>query len=228
MRSPAVAERVISESLGEPVETVVKTMWPTPSFPGVLGRWLDQYDPDVVFVRLSSFWVAYESVPLRIQRKLGRAGTPVAAAGLKLGDRPWLVERGVYKAGRKLVVRTVGGDTHFTPQEVGEVFDAVFRRIAAKESIVPVVRGTNLLLNSAGTRGGMQRTKQRVAALNHETEAACIRHGVSFFPEPPAEALSESRLGDELHDSASAHERLGIDDANAILEAWQVAKVRPI
>ncbi|MGE3073539.1 MAG: SGNH/GDSL hydrolase family protein [Dehalococcoidia bacterium] len=223
-RSPAVCERVISEALGEPVETVVKTMWPTPAFSGVLGRWLEQYEPDVVFIRLSSFWVAYESVPLRIQRKLGRAGTPIAAAGLRLGDRPWLVERGVYKGGRKLVVRTIGGDTHFTPAEVGAVFDAVFRNIAAKESILPVVRGTNLLLNSAGTKSGMQRTKQRVAALNHETEAACIRHHVTFFPEPPAEALSDSRLGDELHDSPEAHERLGIDDANAILEAWRAWK----
>lgn len=224
LRSPAVAERVIAEALGEPVETVVKTMWPTPAFPRVLNRWLDEHDPDVVFVRLASFWVAYESVPLRLQRKLGRAGTPLAAAGLKLGDRPWLVDRGVYKGGRKLVVRTIGGDTHFTPGEVGEVFDAVFRNIAAKESIVPVVRGTSLLLNSAGTKSGLERTKRRVVELNLKVEASCIRHHVRFFPEVPAARLSGTRLDDDLHDSALAHERLGIDDGNAILEAWQSAK----
>ncbi|MGE0599234.1 MAG: hypothetical protein AB7P41_07350 [Dehalococcoidia bacterium] len=48
-----------------------------------------------------------------------------------------------------------------------------------------------------------------------------------FFPERPAEALSQSRLGDDLHDSAAAHERRGIDDASAILEAWREWRDNP-
>ena len=219
-RSPAVAERIVSEATGEPVETVVKGLWPTPGFPAVLERWINEYEPDVVFIRLSSFWVAYESVPLRIRRRLPqRIGEPVATAGVRLGDRPWLIERRAYKLARTAVVRTIGGDTHFTPQEVGQTFDGMFRRILEDESILPVVRGTNLLLNSAGTKSGLERSKRRVSALNHEVEAACTRNRVQFFAEPPAAKLSDSRLKDDLHDSAEAHRLLGEDDAAAILEA---------
>lgn len=219
-RSPAVAERIVSAALGEPVETIVKGLWPNDGFPVVLERWLNDLEPDVVFIRLASFWVAYESVPLRIRRRLpSRIGEPVATAGVRLGDRPWLIERRAYKMARTAIVRTLGGDTHFTPQEVGRTFDAMFRRILANESVLPVVRGTSLLLNSAGTRSGLARSKRRVAALNHEVEAACIRNRVRFFPEVPAEALSKTRLADDLHDSAEAHRRLGEDDAQAILEA---------
>lgn len=217
-RSPAVAERMVSEAIGGPVETVVKGLWPTPAFPEVLERWIGELEPDVVFIRLSSFWVAYESVPLRVQR-LPAVGRPMARTGLRLGDRPWLINRGAFKAARTLVARTVGGETHFTPEQVGRTLDDSFRRIVAHESIVPVVRGTNLLLNSAGTKAGLQRSMHRVAALNREAEAACARYRVRFFSEPAARGLSKTRLDDDLHDSAEAHLRLGRDDGAAILEA---------
>ncbi|MGE3573919.1 MAG: hypothetical protein AB7J35_07680 [Dehalococcoidia bacterium] len=71
----------------------------------------------------------------------------------------------------------------------------------------------------------MDQTARRGTQLRDE--AACIRHHVRFFPERPAEALSQSRLGDDLHDSAAAHERRGIDDASAILEAWREWRDNP-
>lgn len=225
-RSPAVAERLIASATGESVETIQKAMWPTPEFPDVVQRWMEQHQPDVVFFRLSSFWVAYESVPLRVSRKLGRFGGPVANAGLRIGERPWLVERAAYKATRRAVVRVVRGDTYFTPTAATEILTEVFRKIATQESVIPVVRGTSLLLNSSGSKAGLSRSKSRVAELNHLTEAACNAARIPFFAEPPALALSTNRLGDEIHDDAAAHERLGIDDGEAIVKAWTAA-MRP-
>ena len=223
LRAPAVAERFVAAATGQEVQTVQKAIWPAPNLPEIVSRWVEQHEPDVVFFRLSSFWVAYESVPLRISRKLGRFGGPVANAGIRIGERPWLVEKRAYKATRRVVVRAVRGDTYFTPAEAAEALAETFRMIAARESLLPVVRGTSLLLNSSGTKAGLRRSVTRVAALNRLTEAACDVSRIPFFPEPPAVALSATRLGDEVHDDALAHERLGIDDGEAIMKAWIAA-----
>jgi hypothetical protein len=220
LRAPAVAERYIAEATGERVETIQRALWPTETFPAVVERWLDQHEPDVVLVRLSSFWVAYESVPLRIGNRLGRMGGPVTTAGIRIGDRPWLVERKAFKAARKVVVRTVGGDTYFTPAEAAGVLEETFRRIVARESVLPVVRGTGLILNSSGTKAGFQRSLARVAELNRLTLSACEKYHIAFSPEEPSEVESTSRQADELHDAAGAHALIGAAEGKLIAEAW--------
>jgi hypothetical protein len=224
LRAPAVAARMIASELGEPIETFQKAAWPTPALAGVVARWLDEYEPDVVFVRLSSFWVAYESTPLRVSRRLGRIGEPVSNAGLRIGKHPRLVENGAFKAARRAVVRTVGGDTYFTPAEASAEMHRMLAAVVAHESIVPVVRGTGLILNSSGSAAGLQRSIRRVTDLNAGVAAACAAHRVTFVPEAIDSALSTSRLDDEVHDGPEAHERLGRDDARAILSALQAAE----
>ena len=226
LRSPAVSERVFEAATGERAESMVRAIWPTPALPEIVDRWLESYQPDVVFFRLSSFWVAYESVPLRIERRLGALGRPLANAGLRVGDRPWLIERRAYKAARTAMIRTIGGDTHFTPGEVGETLDAVFRRIVAHESILVVVRGTSLILNSPGTAAGLRRSKRRIGEMNALVEAACERLHIPFVPEEPTDDVSATRLDDDLHDSAQAHEQLGQAEGRLIADAWLSARVR--
>lgn len=223
LRAPAIAAALIEKATGEPVETIQKAAWPSPGLAPAVARWLEEHRPDVVFVRLSSFWVAYESTPLRVSRKLGKAGSPIANAGIRIGERPWLVERAAFKAARRAIVRTVGGDTYFTPQEAGHQLSAMLARVVARESIVPVVRGTGLILNSSGSKAGLRRSIQRVAELNRQAELACQAHRVAFSAEALASQLSATRLGDELHDGADAHARLGHDDATAILDALRLA-----
>ena len=222
-RSQAVAARLIEEALGEPVETLQKGVWPTAGLSTAADRWVRDFQPDVVFLRLSSYPVAYESIPLRLQRKLGRAGNSVANAGGRVGNSQWLAERRVYQVTRTAVTRVIGGDTHFTPSEVVARLEETFRGVIARETIVPVVRGTSLLLNTSGTKKGLRRSKRRVTELNALTQAMCERLQIAFFPELSAEETSSSRLGDLLHDDACAHEKLGQDDALAILAAWRAA-----
>lgn len=220
LRAPAVAARVIEREIGETVETIQKALWPTETFPAVIDRWMDQYSPDVILFRLSSFWVAYESVPLRIGNRLGRIGKPITTAGIRIGDRPWLVERRAFKATRRMVARTVGGDTYFTPQQATGVLEEVFRRIVARESVMPVVRGTGLVLNSAGTESGLARSRARVGELNRLTMAACERYHIPFSAEETSQAQSKNRQADELHDSAEAHATIGLAEGKLIADAW--------
>ena len=222
-RAPAVAARLIEAELGERVETLQKGAWPSAGLPAAVGRWVEEFQPDVVFLRLSSYPIAYESIPLRLNRRFGKAGDSVANAGGRIGKSQWLAERRAYQLARTGVTRAIGGDPHFTPAEAVGRFEESFRRVLATERILPVVRGTSLLLNTSGTKAGLARSKRRVTELNVLTEDMCGRLRIPFFPEVPAEALSNSRLGDLLHDDASAHASLGEDDALAILEAWRAA-----
>lgn len=223
-RAPAVAARFVENATGEPVETIQKALWPTPAFPAVLERWMDQYSPDVILFRLSSYWVAYESTPLRIGNRLGRLGNPVTTAGTKIGDRPWLVERRAFKAARKGIVRVVGGDTYFTPLATAEVLEDCFRLIVARESVLPVVRGTGLILNSSGSKGGRRRSHTRVAELNRLVIAACERYRIPFSPEEVSEAESTTRQADELHDAADAHAVIGEAEGKLIVDAWELTR----
>jgi hypothetical protein len=226
LRSQSVAARHIEAATGEPVETFQRHMWPTATFPDVIDRWIDEYEPDVILFRLSSFWVAYESVPLRVGNRLGRFGKPVRRAGLKVGNHPFLVERKPFKMARRLVARTIGGDTYFTPEDAAAVLEETFRRIVARESIVPVVRGTGLILNSSGSRAGLQRSRARVAELNRLTMAACERFRIPFSPEEAPQKMSGGRIGDDLHDSAESHAVIGEAEGKLIAEAWLAGRVR--
>lgn len=225
LRAPAVAARYIEQATGEPVETIQKALWPTPAFPDVLERWMDQYSPDVVLFRLSSFWVAYESTPLRVGNRLGRIGKPVTTAGLRIGDRPWLVERRAFKVARKGVVRVIGGDTYFTVEAAADVLDECFRRIVARESVLPVVRGTGLILNSSGSKAGRKRSVTRVGELNRRVMASCERYRVPFSPEVVSQAESTTRQADELHDAGDAHAVIGEAEGRLIVEAWQAVRL---
>ena len=219
-RSPEVSARWIERATGELVETQVRAIWPTPALPELVERWVVAFEADVVFFRLSSFWVAYESVPLRIERRLKVVGKPLANAGLRLGDRPWLVGRREFKTARRVLTRAIGGDTHFTPGEAADALEGVFRRVLACERALPVVRGTSLILNSAGTSAGLRRSQRRVAELNALVEASCQRLRIPFSPEESGPVVSTTRLVDDLHDSALAHQRLGEAEGRAIAEAW--------
>ncbi|MEO6398754.1 MAG: hypothetical protein ABIP13_09840, partial [Tepidiformaceae bacterium] len=46
-RASAVVERVVSAATGEPVESMVRAIWPTPDLPDHVGRWIETYQPDV-------------------------------------------------------------------------------------------------------------------------------------------------------------------------------------
>lgn len=69
-RAYALAAQVLEDAAGQPVETVVRTIWPDPELPGLIDEWLDRYKPDLVFLKVTWYWYGYESVPLRLERRL--------------------------------------------------------------------------------------------------------------------------------------------------------------
>ena len=223
MRATAVVERVVSAAIGEAVESMVRPIWPTPDLPSHVDRWIESFQPDVVFLRAASFWCTYESVPLRIERRMGRFGKPFATAGLRLGDRPWLVNRGSFKFARQAVVRAIGGEPHFTPEQASGVVAEVLRRAVARESTVAVVRGPAQFHNSAGTRAGYRRAQARLRSLDALTAEACRRLHVRYIPAAGTNDGRAYRLEDDLHDTEAAHQVMGELEGLVIAEEWLAA-----
>src|SRR5215207_8704163 len=85
----AIAAREIEARTGESVEMVLRRAWPNETFPAVVARWVAEERPDVVYLTVIAFWYCYESVPVRLERRLGRAGTPLRNVGIKVSQVPW-------------------------------------------------------------------------------------------------------------------------------------------
>ena len=98
-RSPGIADSdrawyiagiVLAEACGESVETVVRPISPTRELPDLLDKWLDEYQPDLVLLKVTWYWYSYESVPRRIERLFGRFWSkPFFSGEQTSGCRPW-------------------------------------------------------------------------------------------------------------------------------------------
>ena len=94
LRGEAITRRLAAEAIGEDVETVSRAFWPSSKLPAKVAGWLDEYEPDMVFIRCAAYWVSFESLPLRIDRTLGRLGRWPAAVGKRLGSEPTVAQTG--------------------------------------------------------------------------------------------------------------------------------------
>ena len=109
-----VIQRELERQFEEPIDVVTKRIWPTERFPELLSRWLDEENPDIVTVPVIGYWFNFESVPLRLQRRLGRLGERLGSTGKRAADVPWLAHNAAFRAARNAAQRTIGGETYFT------------------------------------------------------------------------------------------------------------------
>jgi hypothetical protein len=225
-RAPTVAERIVANATGEIVEVTSRVIWPGPELLDIVAGWIKRFSPDVVLVRASSFWCTYESVPLRLQRQWGRLGVPISRIGFKAGGHPTVSANPAFRRVRKLAVRTVGGETYFTPPEATQTVADVLRRVLAREAIIPVVRGPAHAHNSSGTVAGQRRSEQ----INREFDAplASMCQGCHVRYATATGTLDNPAYlqGDELHDTAEGHRVIGELEGGAIAEAWLAARAR--
>jgi hypothetical protein len=223
LRSAAVTERFVAEATGEPVETIARIFWPGPELPAILERWLVRYEPDVVLIRCASFWVAYESVPLKLQRSLGKPGAWLGRLGLAVGGNRTIASNRVARAARQWAVRTIGGSTYFTPEAATESVAAILRTVLAREGIVPVVRGPGHTLNAAGNKAGYERALRRNVEFEERLAELCGRLHVVYAP---ARAIVDSPallMGDDVHSNIEGSRIFGELEGEAIAEAWLAA-----
>lgn len=201
---PALVAPKLTEAMGEPVEVFARQIWPDADLPETIARWIEREDPDVVMYQVNSFWFLYESVPLRIGRWLGPLGKPFVNASLRAADTPWLTHNVVVRKSRAWAQRHIGGDTHFTTDEVIRVSKASVRAIAKGEGRTIVVRvpsrGSSY---SYGPKSELRR-QARLAQVRDELGAFSKEIHVEFQSGKGADEPTAKRtvLGDGIHSDA--------------------------
>lgn len=206
----ALAYRIVEEQLcaetGEPVETVVKVIWPSEALLPAVERWLTTIQPDLVYMKVAAYWFAYESVPLKIERLLGRAGRPLSAVGLRAAAIPRVAHNAVFKAGRRLAQRTIGGATPFAPEEVVERMEACIRSVVRTEHVGLVVRGPQAFADFSANDAARERAEQRRQHVHRALRDLCRELHVEYvgFDEPLYRTESRpSLLADDVHRDAA-------------------------
>lgn len=221
-RASAVCDRLVEQLTGEAVETTVRVFWPAPQLPEVVDGWIERYRPDVLFVRTSAYWCSYESLPLRLERRLPLAGHWLARAGTRTGESRWAGSR-PFQLVRRTLVRTFGGEVHFEPSEVTEILDQVFRRAARRESLVMALRGPGFPRDVTESPRGARRARRRNDALDHALAAMSERLHVAYAPHPQEFELAQ--LGaDRFHTNEAGQRVQGEVEGNLIARAWLASR----
>lgn len=219
----SISDRFLTEATGETVETTARVIWPQPELPELVERWLDRYQPDLVLLVVSSYWFTSVSLPLGLERRFGRIGRIAGRAGERLVRNERLVKNPGFRVLRKGVRASLGGVTHFEPEEVNERMEACIRRIVAREDVALAVRGPRLAHVSDDSERAKKAAEARRLIVHRRMAELCrqlhieylgYEAGLSAFDAP------EQFQGDLVHVAADVHAEQGRLEAEAMLAAW--------
>lgn len=218
-----IAQSNLEAIVGEPVETVLRPIFPSPELPGLVRKWLDETPPDIAFLKVSWYWYGYESVPRRIERLFGRAGKPVARVGLSAAAKPGLAHNRAFRFGRRMAHRIIGGDTQVPTSEVLRIMEEVIRAVIARENIALVVKGTgDGRREQDGLQGFYGRFQKRRAEVEGGIERLCNELHVPYTGTRHDFSIPQEKLtGDLIHRGAVGQGRMGAHEGAAMIEAWQ-------
>lgn len=226
-----VAGRTMSEEIGLPVETVTRAIWATDDLPDRVEKWLDQYQPDFVFMKVNWYWYGYESVPLRLERLLGsRLGKPLARLGVRAAESPTIGTKRPFMTARRYAHRVIGGDSPFSSEHVIVVMEATIRRIIAHEHVVLLVKGTGRRdgHDDPGTWYYAPALRKKIAHVEDALRETCATMHVAW-----TDIAAQGRLdpadrnmarGDGIHVGRVGHQAMGEKEGLSMAEAWHAAQ----
>ncbi|MEO9254988.1 MAG: hypothetical protein ABI305_05580 [Tepidiformaceae bacterium] len=215
--------RLLREEFNEDIQITAKSIWPDANMPATVGRWVERYRPDVVFLDVVGFWFLYQSVPLRLERIGGRAGKRLGEVGFGAAANRAVAHNRAFRIFRKTAQRIIGGDTHFTPRGVIERVSECIRTTIRHEGTVVVVSGAGGRVNHAVTRRGYTRNEAARHDFNQVLAAFCRGVHVHFVApdEPEAKSLpKKAHIGDGLHWSAAGAVYRGDRIFRLVRDAW--------
>lgn len=218
-----IAASLLEEACGEPVETILRPIRPSPDLPKRIEEWLDEFEPDLVFLKVTWYWYAYESVPLRIRRVMGRAGKPIASAGIKASKNQRLARNRVFKLGRRMAHRIIGGDTPYNTHDITELMTVVIRQIHSRESVALTVKGTGgAEQNQDALAGYYHRFVSRREEVEGTIKRLCADLRIPWNQPAPRPAGYQGMKGtDGVHGNSVGQERMGLQEGNAMVDAWR-------
>jgi hypothetical protein len=220
----SIADRLLEAAAGEPVETTSRVIWPEPTLPELIGRWLDRYEPDAVLLVVSSYWFTNVSLPLGLERRYGRLGARVARWGERAVQKPWVARNPGVRKVRQFARSRMGGTTHFTPDEVCERVERCIRLILAREDIALAVRGPRLAFAPEDTARARRISEERRLLVHNRIRALCEQLHVEYLGYDagiaPQDAPGDYQA-DRIHAGASEHARQGELEGDLLVRAWR-------
>ncbi|HSE45654.1 MAG TPA: hypothetical protein VLA89_10050 [Gemmatimonadales bacterium] len=223
-RRTSRAALALEEAFGEPVETVVRTIWPTAKLPGTIEKWMGEFEPDVVYLNVVAFWFNFQSVPLKVERMLGPPGRPLKDAGIKASQLRWLGHTAVFHWLREMCQRVIGGATFFEPDEVTEVISDCVRTVIRHEQAVLVLKGPRGATNWNVTEKRRAWTEERRLRVHYALEALSRELHVDYVGQvQPRYDTNPWRdlQGDRMHSGGEGHKESGEEIAGMLKAAWE-------
>jgi hypothetical protein len=223
-RHEILRDRLAAE-FGEPVEVVAKSLWPNEKMVPLINRWLDETEFDAVYMGVTSFPFAFESLPLRLKRILGRLGPSVGDAGLRFsGSKRWS-HNAVFRTLRRWGQATVGGDTHVTCDEAVDRFSEVIRVIIRRESTLLIVKGPTGRAKTGITGREHRRKEAKRLRVHGALESLCDQLHVHYIGrDTPLWRESQgprgTKIGDGLHSNARGHAYAADTLVAHVRDAW--------
>ncbi len=226
-RAAQIVERRLAEAVGQPVETVVRRPWPDERLPGLLQRWMERESPDFVFLKINGYWFNYESVPLRLERRLGRLARPLASVGRRSAEIGWLARQRPYRFLRRFLLGVIGGDTYFATDEVIQRMEQCIRLVLQKEDVLLVVRSSEGRTYTQLPPKSAARYAARLSKVNGALRQVCESLHVPYLGEGTVldEAQVQEKLGaDRFHRGTEGNEIAGSEEAEAFIKLWRAAQ----
>jgi hypothetical protein len=223
-RSQDIIRDRLAAEFGEPVEVVAKNTWPNDRMPSYVAKCIDEAQPDLVFFNVTTYPFAYESLPLRVRRIFGRFGEPLGDAGMRLAESKRWSHNAVFRTLRRWGQATIGGDTHFTPQEVIERYAEAIRVAARSEGTVVAVKGP-FARGKKGTQRERNRQEVRRKPVHMALKQLCAQLHVHYAgSDEPYWRLRPTpkgaKAGDGLHSNEKGHAHLAEDHYAVVRDAW--------
>jgi hypothetical protein len=220
----ALADRLIESAVGQPVETTSRVIWPDPGLPDLVERWLDRYEPDVVLLVVSSYWFTHVSLPLGLERRYGRLGQRIGRLGERAVAKPWVANNPVAGRVRRFARTSLGGATHFTPEEVCDRMEQCLRLILAREDVAVAVRGPRLAFAPEDTVSARRRSEERRQLVHSRMRSLCEQLHVEYLGYETGAAPQDAReeyQADLVHAGPAEHARQAELEAAVLIRAWQ-------
>ena len=224
-RHIAIGEQLAAE-FGGPVEVIAKNAWPNERMLSFVTRWLEETQPDLVFLNVTAYPFCYESTPLKVRRILKRVGGEAAGdAGMRIAQSKRWAHNALFRTVRKLAQATIGGDTHFTPSEIIARQAEVIRLTLRREGTVIAVKGPLGRSRPGLTRRERSRHERKRQQVHTALSELCAHLHVPYYgaDEPfwkTRPVGRDKKVGDGLHSNAAGHQMLSEDHHAFIRDAW--------
>lgn len=208
----AITAQRLEAELGEPVEFIVKGIWPTEDLHKRVEAWIEESRPDVIYLNTGSHWFLYRSVPDRVKRLLGKVGGErIGEAGARIARSERWAYNAPFRALRKFLQETIGGDTYFTTQQVIERMSECLRVSVRSERTVVVVKGPHGKRRYSSRKRAFERDERERLKLHAALERLCAQLHATYdgvgeggVRDQPAYQKGTT-AGDGLHANAIRH-----------------------